>query len=61
MINKKIIEKTNAWPFVEAKKILRERKKQECDTYLARRWKTYAQRGDSSWIKEGGETASTGY
>ena len=27
MINKKIIEKTNAWPFVEAKKILRERKK----------------------------------
>ena len=27
MINKANIEKTNAWPFVEAKKILRERKK----------------------------------
>ena len=27
MIDKANIEKTNAWPFVEAKKILRERKK----------------------------------
>ena len=27
MINKANIEKTNAWPFVEAKKVLRERKK----------------------------------
>ena len=27
MIDKLNIEKTNAWPFVEAKKILRERKK----------------------------------
>ena len=27
MIDKTNIEKTNAWPFVEAKKVLRERKK----------------------------------
>ena len=27
MIDKTNIEKTNAWPFIEAKKILRERKK----------------------------------
>ena len=27
MLDKENIEKTNAWPFVEAKKILRERKK----------------------------------
>ena len=27
MIDKKNIDKTNAWPFVEAKKLLRERKK----------------------------------
>ena len=26
-IDKTIIDKTNAWPFVEAKKILKERKK----------------------------------
>ena len=40
MINKEIIEKTNAWPFVEAKKLLRERKK-----YIEKKGKITLQTG----------------
>ncbi len=40
MINKKIIEKTNAWPFVEAKKLLRERK-----NYIEKKGKIILQTG----------------
>ena len=40
MINKNNIEKTNAWPFVEAKKILRERKK-----YIEKKGKIILQTG----------------
>ena len=38
MIEKANIEKTNSWPFVEAKKILRERKKY-IDKKGKRNWK----------------------
>ena len=40
MIDKNNIEKTNAWPFVEAKKILRERKK-----YIEKKGKIILQTG----------------
>ena len=40
MINKEIIEKTNAWPFVEAKKLLRERK-----NYIEKKGKITLQTG----------------
>ena len=40
MIDKNNIEKTNAWPFVEAKKILRERKK-----YIEKKSKIILQTG----------------
>ncbi len=40
MINKEIIEKTNSWPFVEAKKILLERKK-----YIEKKGKIILQTG----------------
>ena len=40
MIDKTNIEKTNAWPFVEAKKVLRERKK-----YIEKKGKIILQTG----------------
>ena len=40
MINKANIEKTNAWPFIEAKKILKERKK-----YIEQKGKIILQTG----------------
>ena len=40
MINKANIEKTNAWPFIEAKKILKERKK-----YIEKKGKIILQTG----------------